>query len=136
MTIYFMIEEQAKAFGDWLRAKRLEKGFTMPQLAAMLETNKQTIYRFEKHIAQVLTNKPTLPKREFVIAAAKALGEDPSEPLAILGYASETNYPPEFARQFNRLNELTKDLPEDEREKAIREFKTLVDFFLHKYKKD
>lgn len=93
-----MNTEHARKFGAWLRQKRLDRGLSMPQLAVLVKTNKQTINRWEKATPQSLTGKPSIPKREDVIELATALCTDPDEALLIAGYAPiNSPLPPEIA---------------------------------------
>jgi transcriptional regulator with XRE-family HTH domain len=136
LTVNSGFTEMSKTFNEALREKLSEKQIKPAELARRAKITKQNIGRIINNTRHPITGALPSTTRETVEKIANALDWDINEALTLAGYAPETNYPPEFARQFNRLNELTKDLPEDEREKAIREFKTLVDFFLHKYKKD
>jgi transcriptional regulator with XRE-family HTH domain len=125
-----------KTFNEALREKLSEKQIKPAELARRAKITKQNIGRIINNTPHPISGALPTTTRETVEKIAKALDWDLPEALALAGFAPETEYPPEIARQFNRLIELTADMPPEKQEKAINEFKAVMDFFFHKYKKD
>lgn len=76
-------------FGDWLRQRRLELGLRQADVAKRAGVSLSYISAIERGERHHLSDSPTLPKREVVIAIANALGEDVTRALMIAGYAPD-----------------------------------------------
>lgn len=128
-------------FGDWLREKRLERGWRQADVAKRAGVSLSYISAIERGERHHLSDSPTLPKRDVVIAIARALGEDVTETLMIAGYAPEEpskldilerddikialftgTIPPEHLEEFKRTIEIAVEIFERQmREKQERD---------------
>jgi transcriptional regulator with XRE-family HTH domain len=93
-NVAMVITEQRRNFGQYIKLKREERGFSQEGAANKAEMDRQQWYRIE--------NGKSGTKRETVIKMAKAIDADVDEALTLAGYAPTTG-PNEVTVIANRL---------------------------------
>ena len=88
--------KMSQEFAEWLKTTRKAKGITQLSLAQKASISKAYVGHLENKRPHTTTNALPLPKREVVIAIAKALDTDTNEVLTIAGYATDSPLPPEL----------------------------------------
>lgn len=94
-------------FGEWLKERRTEKGWSMQTLGDKAGVSKQYVGFLEKGEPHVLTNKIVTPAIEVIDALAEALSADINEARLAAGYAPKHSLLPDQLKEidFNVFNE-------------------------------
>lgn len=77
------------SFGTWLREKRKQARLTQDELSRKSGVSASYISTLEREQPHSVTGARLRPEPDKVRALAAALGQDPSEPLTIAGYAGD-----------------------------------------------
>jgi len=93
MPVDGIMTKAKQTFGDWLRAKRLEKGLSGPELERRSGVSRQYISNLERNLRSSFTNELIQPSVEKVDALAKGLGVSSTEARFAAGWAADTVSP-------------------------------------------
>lgn len=103
-----MSEYSPENFAKWLNAAFQKSSFkSFAQVADSVNLSRTTVNGYATAKPQSATNKPSRPKRENVIALAKALNKDVDEALILAGHAPLNGtmpFPPEIEEMMKNIS--------------------------------
>ena len=99
----YMSGYDAEAFAVWLTEAFERSNYkSFSALASRAGLSRSSVSSLANAKKQVLTDKPSQPKAETVVALARALNEDVDNALLLAGYAPESTRN-EYERRFSAL---------------------------------